>query len=103
MPSYRAFRQIKIRHIFIMQFGGYFVKFYSRQIFRPYGIFLLKYIKHNNDVYKYNYIICITDADQMFQKGCCILNSYVTIYINLMGRSRLSIIIDSGSYIYAGV
>ena len=38
MPSYRAFRQIKIRHIFIMQFGGYFVKFYSRQIFRPYGI-----------------------------------------------------------------
>ena len=37
MPSYRAFRQIKIRHIFIMQFGGYFVKFYSRQIFRPYG------------------------------------------------------------------
>ena len=38
MPSYRAFRQIKIRHIFIMQFGGYFVKFYSRQIFRPYAI-----------------------------------------------------------------
>ena len=38
MPSYRAFRQIKIRHIFIMQFGGYFVKFYSRQIFRPYGM-----------------------------------------------------------------
>ena len=37
MPSYWAFRQIKIRHIFIMQFGGYFVKFYSRQIFRPYG------------------------------------------------------------------
>ena len=33
---YRAFRQIKIRHIFIMQFGGYFVKFYSHQIFRPY-------------------------------------------------------------------
>ena len=28
----------KIRHIFIMQFGGNFVKFYSRQIFRPYGI-----------------------------------------------------------------
>ena len=41
MPSYRAFRQIKIRHIFIMQFGGYFVKFYSRQIFRPYGIMLV--------------------------------------------------------------
>ena len=40
MPSYRAFCQIKIRHIFIMQFGGYFVKFYSRQIFRPYGISL---------------------------------------------------------------
>ena len=38
VPSYRAFRQIKIRHIFIMQFGGYFVKFYSRQIFRPYGM-----------------------------------------------------------------
>ena len=37
MPSYRAFRQIKIRHIFITQFGGYFIKFYSRQIFRPYG------------------------------------------------------------------
>ena len=33
-----SFRQIKIRHIFILQFGGYFVKFYSRQIFRPYGI-----------------------------------------------------------------
>ena len=32
VPSYQAFRQIKIRHIFIMQFGGYFVKFYSRQI-----------------------------------------------------------------------
>ena len=41
VPSYRAFRQIKIRHIFIMQFGGYFVKFYSRQIFRPYGIWLV--------------------------------------------------------------
>ena len=40
MPSYHAFRQIKIRHIFIMQFGGYFVKFYSRQIFRPYSISL---------------------------------------------------------------
>ena len=33
-----SFRQIKIRHIFILQFGGYFVKFYSRQIFRPSGI-----------------------------------------------------------------
>ena len=43
MPSYRAFRQIKIRHIFIMQFGGYFVKFYSRQIFRPYGIYIRTY------------------------------------------------------------
>ena len=32
-----SFRQIKIRHIFILQFGGYFVKFHSRQIFRPYG------------------------------------------------------------------
>ena len=31
------FVKFKIRHIFIMQFGGYFVKFYSRQIFRPYG------------------------------------------------------------------
>ena len=37
VPSYRAFHQIKIRHVFIMQFGGYFVKFYSRQIFWPYG------------------------------------------------------------------
>ena len=32
-----SFRQIKIRHIFKMQFGGFFVKFNSRQIFRPYG------------------------------------------------------------------
>ena len=31
------FVKFKIRHIFIMQFGGYFVKFYSRQIFQPYG------------------------------------------------------------------
>ena len=31
------FVKFKIRYIFIMQFGGYFVKFYSRQIFRPYG------------------------------------------------------------------
>ena len=35
MPSYRSFRQIKIRHIFIMQFGGYFipVKFSGHTIF----------------------------------------------------------------------
>ena len=32
------FVKLKIRYIFILQFGGYFVKFYSRQIFRPYGI-----------------------------------------------------------------
>ena len=32
------FVKFKIRHIFIMLFGGYFVKFYSRQIFRPYGM-----------------------------------------------------------------
>ena len=33
MPSYRAFRQIKIHHIFIMQFGGYFVKFSGHTVF----------------------------------------------------------------------
>ena len=38
VPSCRAFHQTKIHHIFILQFGGYFVKFYSRQIFRPYGM-----------------------------------------------------------------
>ena len=34
------FVKFKIRHIFIMQFGGYFVKFYYHQIFRPYGTLL---------------------------------------------------------------
>ena len=31
-------RQIKIHHVFKMQFGGYFVKFNRRQIFWLYGI-----------------------------------------------------------------
>ena len=33
VTSYRAFRQIKIRHIFIMQFGGYFVKFSGHTVY----------------------------------------------------------------------
>ena len=32
------FVKFKICHIFIMLFRGYFIKFYSRQIFRPYGM-----------------------------------------------------------------
>ena len=35
------FVKFKIRHIFIMLFGGYFVKFCYRQTFWPYGIFVI--------------------------------------------------------------
>ena len=82
MPSYRAFRQIKIRHIFIMQFGGYFVKFYSRQIFRPYGTYLGPSIFHGTETeYCYthvpeviNLIVCIHALTD-----CC-LSSIAQLY-----------------------